>query len=1307
MRRVFALLRPALAMAAMAATWPAGTQTPAEAVGSRIRLVPQTSERRLEDILPTPDGKRLLTHDRGFAPRLWDRQSMRLLKVLGGSRDVIDVVLLSPDGSRALTLGKEACAIWDTLRARLVLTVPAPRDLPFAKAAAISPDGARIAVGHASGQISLIPLGAPAESVRLSGHTGAVLSLDFSSDGKRLLSGGDDKTARVWDLATRKAPATLTGHDGPVRWASFSPDGAMALTTALDNVARVFSVVDGRKLFEHAHAIGAKGLYPTTLMASLWIGENRRDVLVAGEDGTMSVFDAKSWKLKQTLKGHAGRVREIRFSRDGRRVGTAGDDGTIRMWEVETGKELPFRLPFLVPTAGEFTPDGSGFWMGYEDGTIILHDLASGDWKASALGAVETPLQLGFAGPDRMWIWRADMGCGLWSVASPGDIGLWDTDGRPLASPDGRWALIEWIVNGEQQFHILEARQRKWLWYIRDVEQAAFTSDSKKLVTVEPNGQVGVYAIEEGEVDQSWQFPGKPAITDQDLAGDGVTAATILDGEKVVVWSLADGKWAAQWTLSAGNAEAVALTKDASRVIVASRLGLMALDVKAGGTLWQVDAPADDAWVGIGLAFSPGERTVAVVRSGKTELYDAATGKLIRSFDGDRSEEDDLASQFSADGARFAFDGTLSAEIVDARSGKTLFTLDVVDVLYQVRYSPDGKRILTLDATNGITIWETEPGPGGKGQALGQFLRMRGSRWLVMDAEGRYDAPDPSEVSAASYVIAWEGGLQPVEVSQLKQQFYEPGLLAKLMGADPEPRRPVPDLRGLRLYPEVSLKPTVRDPLKVDIGLTERDGGGIGQVSIYLNGKRVLQRRGAGYFTFDASAYSAYLLPETRLPEGQGNILAVEASNEKGDLTSAPVQLDVGIPPGLKTPDVRLFALCVGAGNYAGTKGDLNAPPADAKALSAAIRAVGERLLPGRVEVATMTTDDKEPLTRARILAWFTGIAGKATSSDVVIVFFAGHGASRIGEQRGYFFLTPEADPTDLNNLSASTTSISGDDLRDALAKAPAQKQVVVLDTCHSGAAASALLGDDRSLSGDYQRAWEAIKDGSGTWLLAGAAADQLSYESANVEHGMLTYALLEAIDRASADGLRAAPSGELFVDVERWLSYAASRVESLKLEVGLTGVQRPELKRAKSGASFDIGVTGPEFRGAIGLKPPRPILLVGNFEQDEEDPANLEDAVRTALVESPSIKPWFEVQKHPNVYRVAGSYVQLGPVLKLRATLQTLDDKMVRKNVETFELEGSAQEVARRLREELETRIAKLEESRKPTPTGPLGGGK
>ena len=117
--------------------------------------------------------------------------------------------------------------------------------------------------------------------------------------------------------------------------------------------------------------------------------------------------------------------------------------------------------------------------------------------------------------------------------------------------------------------------------------------------------------------------------------------------------------------------------------------------------------------------------------------------------------------------------------------------------------------------------------------------------------------------------------------------------------------------------------------------------------------------------------------------------------------------------------------------------------------------------------------------------------------------------------------------------------------------------------------------------------------------------------------------------------------------------------------------------------------------KGFLGLKPPRPVVILGSFEQDEEDPAGLEDVLKISFKDATKVKAWFDATKHPNVYRVAGNYTVTGDDVEVKVFLQRFDSAGQRKTIETFTLKGKAKQLTvlgSMIVSEVETRIGKLE---------------
>ncbi|MCE9559971.1 MAG: caspase family protein, partial [Armatimonadetes bacterium] len=1239
------------------------SQTAPASKSDRVRLVPISSNQLVFDLQESPDGTRLISHDRQYAPRLWDTRTMSLLKVMGGNTETVVGVEFSKSGKEIITVSGDRMTIWNAKTANILATVPAPGPTEGYKDAQfmygnISQDGTQ-AVGVTIDNMTVVydlanKTTKSFKSGTLAEGGGTGIYAEFSPDGKMIFTGTALGIGKVW---TTKGDllATLPNFKNTIFGGHFSRDSKALVVTAYGKAEdtghsigsmHVFETGSWKELFSKPAAIGSR--FRTADVSSRFVLPDESAVTVLKNDGKIEILNRQTGAPIRTLLGNTDAVREVRVSGDGLKIATYSDANELFIWDIATGKVLPFQNEHYGPTAATFSTDNKSFWIGYEDGAIRKYDVATGKIILSRTRTtidVRESILLG----DGAHIWSAGAMYGgfssrrtnqVWNSDSPTNpLNLVEVKETPQFSPDGRYMAAE-TTEGARFIDTL--KNTAWTFKDDTVSNFCFSPDSKHVLIAFVKGSFGYYECDGFKLEKVWELKVDEASRMAQFYPGGNLVLTNdhdVNGDKFhwLGWNPLTGAVVADFGKYDTFGTNVGISQDGKLAAFQVGYKINLHDAQTGKLLRKLCDTKDDQTQSH-LIFSPDGKTLSAQNGVQTSSFNVETGKQIFTTDSYNHDYEQVSMVSPTKPWVVTIRGNV-ARVIDYDSGKEIAKITKPSEVTMSYFTQDGKRLITLDSTDGMSIHFADFKSGGElptFDKIGAFIQVLdpesadqdGYSWLCMDSHGRYDCERPNDVVGANFVFEWEGGLESVAVSQLKQQFYEPGLLMKLLGLNAEPMRDVPDLEGLRLYPTLKVTRNDKNPMQFEVSAKERDAGGVGQTRVTLNGKEIVRKEGSGYFKFSLEDYKSYLLPESMLTNGQGNILEVTVTNEALNLTSPPTIMDIGVPEGLKLPEIKMYALFAGVGDYVGENGDLASPPSDAEALGTAVKDVSNRLLPGRVEVTTLTTNSKDPFrrpTRANIMAWLADTGKKATSSDIVVVFFAGHGSSQIGEKRGYFFLTPEADPGDLNEASIATSTITGDDLKNALTAIAASKQVVILDTCHSGAAADSLF-KSRSVPSDYQRAYEAIRESTGTWMLAGAAADQLSYESTNVEHGMLTYALLEALDRVTGDGLRKSESGQLFVDVKTWLQYAAERVDSLKTDVGLRGVQRPELKASTTNKSFDIGVTSVENKGKIGLKPPKPVVILGAFSFDEEDPIKLENALHDEMMTSIKVKTWFDI---------------------------------------------------------------------------------
>jgi WD40 repeat protein len=159
-------------------------------------------------------------------------------------------------------------------------------------------------------------------------HGAKVWSVAFSPDGKTVITGSGDNTARLWDASTRRPIGPPLTHQGAVRAVAFSPDGKTVITGSEDNTARLWDVSTHRQRGQpltHRAVVRAVAFSPegTTVITGSW-------------DGKARVWDASTGRPIGQPLTHQSAVSAVAFSPDGTTVVTGCWDGTARFWDVAT-----------------------------------------------------------------------------------------------------------------------------------------------------------------------------------------------------------------------------------------------------------------------------------------------------------------------------------------------------------------------------------------------------------------------------------------------------------------------------------------------------------------------------------------------------------------------------------------------------------------------------------------------------------------------------------------------------------------------------------------------------------------------------------------------------------------------------------------------------------------------------------------------------------------------------------------------------------------------------------------------------------
>lgn len=202
------------------------------------------------------------------------------------------------------------------------------------------------------------------------GHSGGVNACAYSPDGRRVLSGSDDRTLREWDASTGQELRRFEGHSGWVGACTDSPDGMRVLSAANDGTVREWDARTGLELrrFEgHSDRVSACAYSP----GGTWM-------LSVSDDRTLREWDANTGQELRRFEGHSGWVRALTYSPDGTRVLSVSDDGTVREWDASAGQELR-RFERHSGGVRAYSPDGTRVLGASSDGTLRERDARTGE----------------------------------------------------------------------------------------------------------------------------------------------------------------------------------------------------------------------------------------------------------------------------------------------------------------------------------------------------------------------------------------------------------------------------------------------------------------------------------------------------------------------------------------------------------------------------------------------------------------------------------------------------------------------------------------------------------------------------------------------------------------------------------------------------------------------------------------------------------------------------------------------------------------------------------------------------------------
>ena len=646
------------------------------------------------------DGKRLLTGSYDNMARLWDVESGKCLKVFRGHEQEVRSVAFSPNEERIVTASEDGSVlVWSVSSGERVTPAFLGHKGPV-YAAAFAPDGRElIASGGYDRQVLVWDPAKvkhfklqtksnedaheadPALVAVLSGHTAGVRAVQFSPDGKLLLSAANDNTLRAWNVASATLRKTLRGHAGQVSSCVLMPDGQHVLSGSHDHRAKIWDIAgyeesrvfQGQVIEGHRDAILGAAFSP-----------DGRQILTASRDRTARSWDVATGKETRTYReGHEYVATRAMYFPDGKRIATAGVDSTVRIWDMATGTEAQTLVGTgsRASAAVAISHDGEQVFTGSDDKTVKVWEAKSGKLLRKIEGHQDSVTAVAVSPDDSL----------LASGDSGGHLRIWDR-----ASGRLRW---------DRRAHT------------RNFKALLFHPDGKRLFSASDDNTIIPWDVATGNEDSSMRLKHPDVVSSMDISPDGKRLfSTCADGA-ARLWDLATGKESRKFAVQGVAISGAAFAPDGRRVVVTGEDNTVHMwDVETGeeigssgqgGPVVGLAQSGDQAWLAV---FSPDSKQLLIVGGDEARVWDLKGNHEVMRFGPHGSV---ASAQFSPDGKHVvtgSWDRT--ARIWNAQTGRGELRLEGGHTSYvnAAVYSPDGARVATASEDNTACVWNAQTG---------------------------------------------------------------------------------------------------------------------------------------------------------------------------------------------------------------------------------------------------------------------------------------------------------------------------------------------------------------------------------------------------------------------------------------------------------------------------------------------------------------------------------------------------------------------------------------------------------------------